>query len=142
VTPDPSQESGPDARRIEAVRRVIDALAPNTWDACVWIDNNYVTGRIDIADKQRIAAAVLSHADIADGRKLSDLTDAEADAFLGAVLNDGPDDHQCEATTTMMDRTYRCERYRGHPEGMHYSLMGRLDMVQWPDARLDYKGDG
>jgi hypothetical protein len=42
--------------------------------------------------------------------------------------------HQCPATVEMMGRTYRCERFRGHQPEMHYSLMGRLDMVQWPEG--------
>lgn len=45
-----------------AVRRVVDALPPATWDCSVWLttdERRFVNGRIDRADVHRIVTAVL-----------------------------------------------------------------------------------
>lgn len=49
--------------RDAAVEAVVDEIPPNTWDACVWVGSNYVTGRIDGADVRRIVDVILAAAD-------------------------------------------------------------------------------
>lgn len=39
--------------------RILDHLQGQDWDATVWVNGNYVTGRVDPADQRRIVATIL-----------------------------------------------------------------------------------
>lgn len=61
-----------------AVQTIIDDLPESFWTSSVWIDKgDWVTGRLDIADRHRIILAVLMHPLVMDAEPTH--TDGTAD---------------------------------------------------------------
>lgn len=49
-------------RRVQPVERILDRIPDADWDVDVWLNGNYLTGRLDAADRRRIVERVLSEA--------------------------------------------------------------------------------
>lgn len=53
-----SQQSAPRGR--DDVRTVLDAIPEMSWSAAVWIDSNWCSAKIDVADRRRLATEIVN----------------------------------------------------------------------------------